>query len=70
MTTFLLPGSQKIFRGRPNISVGQPILVHPNITQPKHVVTLFQKYDLEVDLFKKGWPKISLGQPFSFCEPG
>ena len=25
----LLPGSQKIFRGRPNISVGQPILVQP-----------------------------------------
>ena len=23
------PGSQKIFRGRPNISVGQPILVQP-----------------------------------------
>ena len=24
-----LPGSQNIFRGRPNISVGQPILVQP-----------------------------------------
>ena len=24
-----MPGSQKIFRGRPNISVGQPILVQP-----------------------------------------
>ena len=24
-----MPGSQKSFRGRPNISVGQPILVQP-----------------------------------------
>ena len=46
-------GSQKCFRGRPNILVGQPILVQPNITQPKHIIILFQRYDLEVDLFKK-----------------
>ncbi len=30
-----------IFRGRPNISVGQPILVYRNITQPKHIVFYF-----------------------------
>ena len=41
-----------------------------NITQPKHFVILFQKYNLEVYLFKKGSPKISLGRPFSYCEPG
>ncbi len=47
------PGSQKIFRGRPNISVGQPILIQPkyNPMQPEHIVIVFQKYDLEVDLF-------------------
>ncbi len=26
---------------------------YQNITQPKHFVILFKKYDLEVDLFKK-----------------
>ncbi len=34
----LMPGSQTIFKGRPNISVGQPILVQPKLTQPKHIV--------------------------------
>ncbi len=28
----LMPDSLKIFRGRPNISVGQPILVQPKYT--------------------------------------
>ncbi len=32
------PSSHKIFRGRPNISVDQPILVNQNITQNKHVI--------------------------------
>ena len=31
---------------------------------------LLKKHNLEVDLFKKGLPKISLGRPFSFCEQG
>ncbi len=39
-----MPGSQKIFRGTSDISVGQPILV-----QPKYCY-----FNLEVDLFKKG----------------
>ena len=51
-------GSQKISKGQPNSSVGQLILVQPKyITQPKHNIILFQKYNLEVDLFKKGDPK-------------
>ena len=50
-----MPGSQKNFKGRHNISVGQPIVV----PQPK------QKYNLEVDLFKKGWSKISLDRPLA-----
>ncbi len=47
-----MPGSQEIFRGRPYIPVGQPILVQPKYNQTKHIVILFQKYDLEVELFK------------------
>ncbi len=39
------------------------------ITQPKHIV-IFQKYDLEVDLFKNSWQNISLGRPFSFSKLG
>ncbi len=46
-----MPVPQKIFRGRPIISVGQP------------------KYNLTWT-YDKSWPKISLGWPFSFCEPG
>ncbi len=33
-----MPGSHKIFRSRPNISVGQPILVQPKYNQLKHIV--------------------------------
>ncbi len=38
----LKTGSQKVFRGRRNISVGQPILVQPKYNQPKHTVIVLQ----------------------------
>ena len=33
MQVISMPGSQKNFRGRPNILVGQPILVQPKYNQ-------------------------------------
>ena len=65
-----MPSLQKIFSGRPNILVGQPMLVQPKYNPTKTYCYFIQKYDLEVDLFKKDWPKNSQGRPFSFYKPG